>query len=571
MNSIVRPVVRRVVCLPVRDVVRNAGADALSTLRARLSSTTLVRGVDTFQPPVMAAGEALIFNSHSVWEVRQQQQLPTYGQRTVTNLIPAAGSGSASLAVAANKTMTLVVGIYIFSMGAGTGTATFSGTGGATGTLVADASDRTTVTKTITAGTLIVTASVATLVDLQVEFSTPRADTTTPSSYVSIGVLSPPFHGANVDGVAIFETLNGNGVDGSTVIEAVGAAIDPDDLKGYFSEGATEEISGRSANLTDANWAGPAQVAQDAVGLTGVPNEDFTLTDSSNTVREFKAFGTTIVSGSSTYFFMSRIRFDSSPTVFPRISMFLNGGGTPLDQGLILDPSDGSFVVAGFSSGVVISIQRVENHFFVLQSITDNSSGNDNITMNITPAWNADGTATGDVTAQGSTVFATCELYKDTRSHSPIKTTGGTPATRPASIEPVLDAANYATTHSGEFDLTSFSDAARTSPEMILDFGSGKGVRYGTAAKSIELHDGTNTVTITNAFDLGETVHIKYYLDAATSLMNISADRVKGVASSYVDITVTEATWLSIALGAAVKDDFSYSTALGDSWLQSSI
>ncbi len=111
------------------------------------------------------------------------------GARRVYNQIPAAGTGSASLAVAANKTMTLTAGTYIFSMGAGTGTATFSGTGGATGTLAASASARTSVVKTVTAGTFVVTASVATLVDLQVEDITGRTDQTTPSEYVSVGAL----------------------------------------------------------------------------------------------------------------------------------------------------------------------------------------------------------------------------------------------------------------------------------------------------------------------------------------------------------------------------------------------
>ena len=33
-----------------------------------------------------------------------------------------------------------------------------------------------------------------------------------PSEYVSVGVLSAPFHGAGVDGVKYFSTLNGNTV-----------------------------------------------------------------------------------------------------------------------------------------------------------------------------------------------------------------------------------------------------------------------------------------------------------------------------------------------------------------------
>lgn len=109
------------------------------------------------------------------------------GARRVENLIPATGTGSASLAVATAKTMTLTAGDYVFSMGIGTGTATFSGTGGATGTLTANATNRTSVLKTITDGTFIVTGSVATLVDLQVENVTGQTNQN-PSEYVSNGV-----------------------------------------------------------------------------------------------------------------------------------------------------------------------------------------------------------------------------------------------------------------------------------------------------------------------------------------------------------------------------------------------
>ncbi len=35
---------------------------------------------------------------------------------------------------------------------------------------------------------------------------------TNPGEYVSVGVLSAPYHGAGVDGVKYFSTLNGNTV-----------------------------------------------------------------------------------------------------------------------------------------------------------------------------------------------------------------------------------------------------------------------------------------------------------------------------------------------------------------------
>lgn len=110
-------------------------------------------------------------------------------------------TSSVSLASGANKSLALAAGTYQFSMGAGTGTATFSGTGGATGTLGASASGRVSVAKTITAGTFVVTASVADLADLQVCNITGETDQTTIRPYVSVGVgdIEVPLTNPNFD------------------------------------------------------------------------------------------------------------------------------------------------------------------------------------------------------------------------------------------------------------------------------------------------------------------------------------------------------------------------------------
>jgi hypothetical protein len=63
-----------------------------------------------------------------------------------------------------------------------------------------------------------------------------------PSEYVSVGVLSAPYHGANVDGVKYFDYLNGNTVVDNVVTEAQGAAIPDATLKGYLAEGARTNL-----------------------------------------------------------------------------------------------------------------------------------------------------------------------------------------------------------------------------------------------------------------------------------------------------------------------------------------
>jgi len=61
-----------------------------------------------------------------------------------------------------------------------------------------------------------------------------------PSERVSKGVLSAPYHGAGVDGVKYFSTLNGNTVSSNVVTEATGAAINSS--QGACAGGATAKV-----------------------------------------------------------------------------------------------------------------------------------------------------------------------------------------------------------------------------------------------------------------------------------------------------------------------------------------
>ena len=186
------------------------------------------------------------------------------GGRLVRNYV---STTSATLAVAATNTVTLSrAGTVTFSMGAGTGTATFSGTSGATGTLTASPSGRTEVTKTCTAGTFIITASVATLVDIQVEIVSGQTDQTA-SEYVSVGVLSSPYHGAGVDGCKWFPTNK----DGS--------AISTSTLEGYLAEPGRTNNCLWNRDLTNVAWTNTnITAAKTAIGLDNVANSATRLT-----------------------------------------------------------------------------------------------------------------------------------------------------------------------------------------------------------------------------------------------------------------------------------------------------
>ena len=95
-----------------------------------------------------------------------------------------------------------------------------------------------------------------------------------PSEYVSVGVLSAPYHGWGADGCKWFTYQNGNTVASNVVAEAQGAAITPD---GYLSEPAGTNLCLQS-NAFTTTWTASGATAQDVVGPTGVANSAWTLT-----------------------------------------------------------------------------------------------------------------------------------------------------------------------------------------------------------------------------------------------------------------------------------------------------
>lgn len=105
-----------------------------------------------------------------------------------------------------------------------------------------------------------------------------------PSEYVSVGVLSAPYHGAGVDGVKYFTTLNGNTVSSNVVTEATGVAIKPTNGSsatttdasgpfGYLSEIQSINLLTFSNDVTNAAWVKTTMTtALTSTGPDGVPN-----------------------------------------------------------------------------------------------------------------------------------------------------------------------------------------------------------------------------------------------------------------------------------------------------------
>jgi hypothetical protein len=97
-----------------------------------------------------------------------------------------------------------------------------------------------------------------------------------PGEYVSVGVLSAPYHGAGVDGVKYFDTQNVNSVNSNVVTEATGTAIADATLRGYLSEPPRDNICLYSIDYTNAAWV-KTNVSVTA-GIAGAPDGGPTAT-----------------------------------------------------------------------------------------------------------------------------------------------------------------------------------------------------------------------------------------------------------------------------------------------------
>jgi hypothetical protein len=124
-----------------------------------------------------------------VWNQAKAGEMRFGGARRVENLLTATSTlGTQGVTT---KAQTYTVSMY------GTGSITLTGT--ATGTLNGTGvSDRVSLTFTATAGSLTLTVA-GSVTDGQLETGSSM------SEYISVGVLSAPFHGAGADGVAYFD------------------------------------------------------------------------------------------------------------------------------------------------------------------------------------------------------------------------------------------------------------------------------------------------------------------------------------------------------------------------------
>lgn len=192
----------------------------------------------------------------------------TNANATATTLTASAGNGTAIAASAITSASQLHVLRVQMSRITGSGNIQLTLDNGGTWTTVTlTTTDQIfTISQTLAnpqPGVRIVTSADAiNVTKIQVEIAGGNSNTN-PSEYVSVGVLSAPYHGANVDGVKWFPYQNGNTVSSNVVTEVQGAAIASSTRKGYRAEKATVNriIQSEDMGTTWAAVGTPTRVA----------------------------------------------------------------------------------------------------------------------------------------------------------------------------------------------------------------------------------------------------------------------------------------------------------------------
>jgi hypothetical protein len=256
----------------------------------------------------------------------------------------------------------------------------------------------------------------------------------TPSEYVSLGVLSAPFHGAGVDGVKYFGTQNGNTVASNIVTEATGATLTTFD--GTIVEAAATNSLLQSRTLSTAPWTltGTAG-SRNATGIDGTANTAWTLTDASAVAFDGYYQQTIVISNDSNNHAVScRFLKDANSTTFSALRISL-GGGTAVTQDLVINTSTGAFTVQA-SGGVGGGTVNDEGLWWkATVYATNNSTGNTLCAFQILPGY------TTGTTASAATVTAQRSVVVDQFDHRPNSTvtdspivTAGVAVTRAADV-----------------------------------------------------------------------------------------------------------------------------------------
>lgn len=319
------------------------------------------------------------------------------------------------------------------------------------------------------------------------------------SEYVSVGVLSSPYHGYFVDGVKYFAYENGNTVASGVVTEAQGAAITG--TIGYLAEGARTNLQKQNRTLTTAPWTnqGTPAATQNATGIDGATTA-WTLTDNDAGAIEYIYCGAAelALSGSTQYTYSIFVgKQGSAPSGYPCISV---DNGTYL-AGCTIDPYNGTATVWTAYTGFTVLTSSAtcsswNSNFWRVELTFTTHSSMTNGTVAIIPAGRTSAnsaTGTNDVAATGVTVFDAPQIEAGAFASSPIITTTAAVARNADQLTcPSAGILNFA--QGAAF--VKATGGGNASGRYIDLFSTYPLARSGAGGVNLTFNDGTNNETV---------------------------------------------------------------------------
>ena len=357
-----------------------------------------------------------------------------------------------------------------------------------------------------------------------------------PSEYVSVGVLSAPYHGAGVDGVKYFPTLNGNTVASNVVTEAQGlpivagqsgvSASAPVDAKGpygYLPEGARTNYALYSRTWTNAAWvASNVTAAQTQTGVDGVANSAASLTASAGNGTLLQSI--TLASQANVFQpFIKRI------TGTGEVDITLDGGTTWTN------------ITSQINSSTFTQVQATE------------TAANPQIGFRIVTSGDAIAVDMGDM--QGGTFAST-----------PIPTTT-VAVTRNADVLTYPSAGNILDAAGTVY--AEFSQSAMTAARIVGSTTSPKTPLTITGTGKLEIYDGTNFSITANAETLG-TVNkgVASWGSQLSAVLNAGTAASSVYGGSITGTNISIGTDSANILFGTIRNVRIYPTALSAPYLQ---
>ncbi len=292
-----------------------------------------------------------------------------------------------------------------------------------------------------------------------------------PSEYVSVGVLSAPYHGANVDGVKYFSTLNGNTVSSNVVTEATGAAInssqgacaggvtakvvDASGPLGYLAEGA------RTNDILQSNTLGTTWTVSNASNMNAVAADAYVSVDGTTTMDKLQPKATSAVHSLDQAFTFTAAKYTTAvdlryvPATPQRwVALIMNDGTTTWGASFDLLNGVVGAVSAGATSG--IEATALANVYRVWVTNTANAAaaaGTVKISLNATDTATLENAArAGTETLGAGMVQHEVGTFKSSRI-----TTTTVAVARPADVDQGVSSGNVPTNDFAVYGETAFN------------------------------------------------------------------------------------------------------------------